>query len=174
MQREDVLNQTHEATFGGPIARDRLWFFYSFRRARTTDSDSFAQTGLSYNPMDNNDRNQLKLTATLAPGHTLSGQYMQSQTSRFAQPTFGFSITPDTQNDATRPNDLYVTTYRGSLSRNLFAEARMSRKRFGFRGGGGDQTAVGYSPFFTLTQQFGHYNGPTSIRPTRKTGTTCR
>ena len=160
VEREDVLNQTHEATLGGPLARDRLWFFSSFRRARTTDSDSFGQTGISYSERDNNDRHQIKLTATLAPGHTLSGQYMRNQTARFASPTFGFSITPDTQNDATRPNDLFVTTYRGSVSRNVFAEAQVSQKRFGFRGGGGDQTAIGHSPFITLTQELGHYNAP--------------
>jgi len=160
VEREDVLNQTHEATLGGPIARDRLWFFSSYRRARTTDSDSFAQTGISYSERENNDRNQVKLTATLAPGHTLSGQYMRNQTARFDRPTFGFSITPDVQNDATRPNDLYVTTYRGGLSRNVFAEAQVSQKRFGFRGGGGTETAIGYSPFLTLTQEFGHYNAP--------------
>ena len=169
VEREDVFNQTHEATLGGPITRDRLWFFYSFRRARITDSDSFAQTGISYSDRSSNDRNQFKLTATLAPGHTLSGQYMRNQTARFEDPTFDFSITPATQNDATRPNDLYVTTYRGSLSRNVFAEAQVSRKRFGFRGGGGDQTAIGYSPFITLTQEC-----PTSMRPIRRTGTTCR
>ncbi len=160
VEREDVLNQSHEATLGGPIARDRLWFFYSMRRARSTDSSSFAQTGISYNSRSHNDRNQVKLTATLAPGHTLSGQYMRNLSSGFAQPTFGFSVTPDTQIDATRPNDLYVTTYRGSVSRNVFAEAQVSRKRFGFRGGGGDRTAIGYSPFITLTQQLGHYNAP--------------
>ena len=160
VEREDILNQTHEATFGGPIVRDRLWFFSSYRRARTTNSDSFAQTGLSYNDRENNDRNQLKLTATLVPGHTLSGQYMRNQTSRFDDPTFSFSITPDTQVNALRPNDLYVTTYRGSLSQNVFAEAQVSAKRFGFRGGGGEQTAIGYSPFITLTQQLGHFNGP--------------
>ncbi len=162
VEREDILNQTHEATLGGPIARDRLWFFSSFRRARTTDSDSFAQTGISYNETENNDRAQIKLTATLAPGHTLSGQYMRNQTARGTRPPFSFSITPDTQVDSTRPNDLYVTTYRGSLSQNVFAEAQVSQKRQGFRGGGGDQTAIGYSPFFTNTHPlgFGHYNGP--------------
>ena len=160
VEREDVLNQTHEATLGGPIVRDRLWFFSSYRRARTTTSDSFSQTGISYSERENNDRNQLKLTATLAPGHTLSGQYMRNQTARFDDPTFGFSITPDTQNDATRPNDLYVTTYRGGVSRNVFAEAQVSQKRFGFRGGGGTETAIGYSPFITLTQELGHYNEP--------------
>ena len=160
VERQDVLNTTNEATLGGPIARDRLWFFYSFRRARDTTSDSFPQTGISYTETDNNDRNQIKLTATLAPGHTLSGQYMRNQTSRGDSPTFSFSITPDVQNDATRPNDLYVTTYRGSLSDNLFAEAQFSQKRFGFRGGGGTQTAIGHSPFITLTQQLGHYNAP--------------
>ena len=159
--QEDILNQTHEATFGGPAVRDRFWFFTSYRRARTTDSDSFSQTGISYNTTSNNDRNQLKLTATLAPGHTLSGQYMRNYTAR-TSPTFGFSITPDTRNDATRPNDLYVTTYRGSLSQNVFAEAQVSQKRFGFRGGGGAETAIGHSPFLTETHPlgFGHYNAP--------------
>ena len=140
--------------------RDRLWFFTSFRRARTTDSDSFPQTGISFNETASNDRNQAKLTATLAPGHTLSGQYMRNQTSRGGDPTFGFSITPDTQVDPKRPNDLYVTTYRGSLTRNVFAEAQVSQKRFGFRAGGGTETAIGYSPFITLTQQLGHFNAP--------------
>ena len=160
VERQDVLNTTNEATLGGPIARDRLWFFYSFRRARDTTSDSFPQTGISYTERDNNDRNQIKLTATLAPGQTLSGQYMRNQTSRFDDPTFSFSITPDTQVNPRRPNDLYVTTYRGSLSDNLFAEAQVSQKRFGFRDGGGSQTAIGHSPFITLTQQLGHYNAP--------------
>ena len=82
VERQDILNQTHEATLGGPIARDRLWFFYSFRRARTTDSDSFAQTGISYSTTNNNDRNQIKLTATLSPGHTLSGQYIAREFSQ--------------------------------------------------------------------------------------------
>ena len=160
VNREDILNRTHEATLGGPIVRDRLWFFYSFRRARTTDSDSFPQTGISYNETASNDRNQAKLTATLAPGHTLSGQYMRNQTSRGDRPTFGFSITPDTQVDGKRPNDLSVTTYRGSLTRNVFAEAQVSQKRFGFRAGGGTETAIGHSPFITLTQQLGHFNAP--------------
>ncbi len=86
---------------------------------------------------------------------------MRNYTARFDRPSFAaFSITPDVQNDATRPNDLYVTTYRGGLSRNVFAEAQVSQKRFGFRGGGGTETAIGYSPFITLTQELGHYNAP--------------
>ncbi len=160
VERTDILNQTHEATLGGPIVRDRLWFFTSYRRARTTDSDSFAQTGISYDETSSNDRNQIKLTATLAPGHTLSGQFMRNYTLQGNRPTFSFSISPDVLHDATRPNDLYVTTYRGSLSQNVFAEAQVSQKRFGFRGGGGTETSIGYSPFITLTQQLGHYNAP--------------
>ena len=85
---------------------------------------------------------------------------MRNQTSRGTRPTFPFSITPATQVDATRPNDLFVTTYRGSLTQNVFAEAQVSQKRFGFRGGGSSETAIGYSPFITLTQQLGHFNAP--------------
>ena len=160
VEQTDILNKTYETTFGGPIVRDRLWFFYANLRTRATDSDSFAQTGISYDSTNNNDRNQMKLTATLTPGHTLSGQYMQNQVSRGGRPPFGFSIVPDTQVGSTRPNDLFVMTYRGGIGSSLFTEMQVSRKRFGYRGGGGTSTDIGDSPFITLTQQLGHYNAP--------------
>src|SRR4029079_3369258 len=36
IKRLDKLQRTYEATFGGPILRDRLWFFTAGRLAKTT------------------------------------------------------------------------------------------------------------------------------------------
>ena len=160
-EREGDLgnNLSHEITFGGPAVRDRLWFFYSGRFARQEDEGTFNDTGITYLSSNKNDRNQIKLTGTIAPGHTLSGSYMQNATTR-TRPTFGFSIVPSSITDGRRPNDLFVTTYRGALTNDVFAEVQYSRKRFGFRDSGGSSTDIFDSPFLTRTQALGHYNAP--------------
>ena len=154
-----VDNLSHEITFGGPAVQDRLWFFYSGRFARMEEGDTFSDTGISFVETDKNDRNQVKLTGTVAPGHTLSGSYMRNATSQM-RPTFGFSVVPSTITEGRRPNDLFVTTYRGSLSTNVFAEVQYSQKRFGFRDSGGSSTNIFDSPILTRTQALAHYNAP--------------
>ena len=111
-------NLIHEGTFGGPVVRDNLWFFYSGRLSDRETSETFSDTAISYAETSTNDRNQIKLTGTLAPGHTLSGSYMLNQTAR-VDPTFSFSIVPSTISTARRPNDLMVATYRGSLGSDI-------------------------------------------------------
>ena len=88
-----------------------------------------------------------------------SGSYMQNATTR-TRPIFGFSIVPSSITDGRRPNDLFVTTYRGALTNDLFAEVQYSQKRFGFRDSGGSSTDIFDSPFLTRTQALGHYNAP--------------
>ncbi len=152
-------NLDHEITFGGPVVRDRLWFFYSGLVTRQEQSDTFNETGIGYDTSVAEDRHQAKLTATLAPGHTVSGSYLRRAFTDTGS-TFGFSIVPSTIIARERPQDLFVTTYRGSLANDLFAEVQYSQKRHGFRGGGGTSTDIFDSPFLTRTQALGHYNAP--------------
>ncbi len=152
-------NLDHEITFGGPVVRDRLWFFYSGLVTRQEQSDTFDETGIGYDTSVAEDRHQAKLTATLAPGHTVSGSYLRRAFTDTGS-TFGFSIVPSTIIARERPQDLFVTTYRGSLANDLFAEVQYSQKRHGFRGGGGTSTDIFDSPFLTRTQALGHYNAP--------------
>ena len=128
-------------------------------RNRVRYKDTFSDTGISFIDTDSNDRNQVKLTGTIAPGHTLSGSYMRNTRSQ-KSPTFGFSVVPSTITVGRRPNDLFVTTYRGSLTTNVFAEVQYSQKRFGFRDSGGSSTDIFDSPILTRTQALAHYNAP--------------
>jgi len=152
-------NTTYETTVGGPVLRDRLWFFYANRVQREEDLETFDETGFEYPDNLNNDRNQIKFTGTIAPGHTLEGRYLRNTTSQ-SSPSFSFSIDPHTLRDRTLPNDLVVATYRGAVNNNVFAEFQVSRREFGFRGSGGTSTDIIDSPFITLTQALGHYNHP--------------
>ena len=152
-------NTTYETTLGGPLVLDRLWFFYANRVERAADDQTFGVTGLGYSRTTNNDRNQLKLTGTVAPGHVLEGSYMRNSTAQ-GRPSFSFSIDPAATINRTLPNDLWVATYRGAMSSRLFTELQVSQKQLGFRGNGGTLTDIVESPFVTLTQRLAHYNAP--------------
>ena len=160
-EREGDLanNLAHEMTLGGPIMQDRLWFFYSGRFTGQEETDTFKDTGIGFDTASDEARNQIKLTGTLAPGHTLSGNYLRRGFER-TDSTFSFSISPVTVTDAGRPHDLFVATYRGALTDDVFAEVQYSQKRQGFRGGGGTSTDIFDSPILTRTQSLGHYNAP--------------
>jgi hypothetical protein len=49
-------NESHEATFGGPIVKDRLWFFTAGRLSSIDTQASFDQTGVPYTETDDNQR----------------------------------------------------------------------------------------------------------------------
>lgn len=161
--RPDELSQVYEATFGGPILRDRLWFFTAGRYEESTNPDPFPVTGIAVNRLTENKRFEGKVTGTFAQGHTLQGAYTSNSTDQ-TQPTFGFSIDPRTIVSRTLPNNLGVVNYRGTLGPRLFATAQVSRKQFGFRNSGGTSTNVFDSPFLTRGVApgivFSHYNAP--------------
>lgn len=157
--RPNDLGQVYQATFGGPILRDRLWFFGATRWEDTTTSAPLPQSGLPFDRRDEDRRYEGKVTATAAPGHTVQGSYFRNRLQQH-RTSFPFSIDPATRVEPSTPSDRVVANYRGVLRSNLFAEAQFSRKRLGYRGTGGTSSALIDSPFITLTQALGHYNAP--------------
>jgi hypothetical protein len=158
-ERPDNLNDVYEGTFGGPIVRDRLWFFTAGRVAETTDPDPFPQTGLPVTRVTENRRLEVKLTGTAWQNQTFQGSYFTNPTDQ-TRPTFDFSIDPATIVDRNLPNNRFVANWRGVLGSRFYATAQYSEKEFGFRNTGGTSTDIFDSPFITLTQQLGHYNAP--------------
>jgi hypothetical protein len=167
--RTDDVNLAHEVTFGGPLVKDRLWFFLAGRKADTTTSNVFPDTGISTDVLQDNKRGQIKLTGTINPSHTVTASYLNNATEQ-TQPSFGFatagirSIDPHTIATRKLPNTLFVTTYTGILRPDVILEAQYSEKKFEFKdNGGADTNIVSGSPFLTLgatTNALGHYNAP--------------
>lgn len=160
IEREGTLNQSYEGTFGGPIVRDRIWFFGAGRSADLTNSNTFPQTGAPYSESDDNWRLEGKVTATVAPGQTVQGGFVNNSRTISNTPSFDFSIEPATLTTQKLPNWYAFGNYRGTLSNNLIAEGQYSERRYTFEGVGGTSTAIIDSPFITLTQELGHYNAP--------------
>ncbi len=161
--RASKLSPTYEATVGGPVLRDRLWYFGGARAERTTNSTVFAQTRIPYTSTNDNTRYEGKLTGTIAPGHTLQGMFIDNQTD-LHQPSLGASIDPATVTSPATPNQIAAASWRGLLGARTFAEAQYSQKQWRLEHVGGTSAAIVDSPFLTrgVSGVPGglHYNGP--------------
>ncbi len=148
----DILNKTYEGTFGGPLLRDRVWFFTAGRHERTAAPGTLAQTGTAYTRTDTNRRGELKLKATFAPGQMAQTSFISNRTTQANASGLPASVLADAATLVTRtlPNDLFAASYSGTLRRRLSATAQYSRKTQGFRDNGGTSTDIARSPFRTL------------------------
>jgi outer membrane receptor for ferrienterochelin and colicin len=147
LNRGKHVNQTYEATLGGRIIRDRLWFFVAGRHFKTTDPRSLSNQPGTINAAiaaptyvfgRKQDREELKLTGQINPKHslTLSGlNITDKQTNNpFGSPLEFRSL------DAARetPNSFKTGHYNGVITNSFLLEASGAEKRFAFKGSGGD------------------------------------
>ncbi len=170
--RANKTSPIFEGTLGGPILKDRLWFFVAGRSAKTDAAGTYPDLGQAVTTKQDNKRVIAKLTGTILKNHTLTGTYTYNATDQ-DQPSFSItassglrSIDPRTYSSRSLPNSLIGINYNGVLSSNLFVEAQFSRKKFNFKNNGGTNTdIIEGSPFLTLgiyngIGGTGHYNAP--------------
>jgi hypothetical protein len=161
-----VLSHPYQATLGGPIVKDRLWFFGAARREKTTEARTLSVTGIGYDFGTINNRYEGKLTGSIAANHTLQANYIRNPTTQNNNASINttFSIDPATLVNRSLPNDLFSANYNGVLTSNLFIEAQYSRKKFGFRNSGSSFTDIKDSPFLaqgrTGIGANSHFNAP--------------
>lgn len=160
----DRTSRVYQATLGGPIVKDRLWFFGAYRKEASSEQRNLPNTNIPYTTEVDNPRYEIKLTGNPAPNHTIQADYISNDTTQNRRPAFGFSIDPRTLVDRTLPNDLFVANYTGVLSPTVFIEAQYSQKKFGFVNSGGTSTAIVDSPFRAAGRagipRGQHYNAP--------------
>ena len=160
--RTSVLNKIYEATAGGPILPDKLWFFTAGRFANTTASNSFPATGIKYDTDSDNKRGEVKFTTTPIPNQTFQANYTTNPTTETVPAIGGYEIDPATLVTRNTPNNVFGANWRGLLGSKVFAEAAYSQRHFSFLDAGGSSTTMNDSPIFTLTQNAGgyEYNAP--------------
>jgi outer membrane receptor protein involved in Fe transport len=159
IEKADKINPVHEGTFGGPILKGKLWFFGAGRYLSTENQTTLTGTGLPLLSTNDEKRGQIKATYTVANNHTFQGTYT---TVRRDTVRAGLSITGDPRavEHPNFPNDGYIVNYRGVLTDKLFADLRISQKKFGFRNSGGTGQNLSDSPFVNLSLPSVAYNAP--------------
>jgi hypothetical protein len=156
----DTLQRVHEGTFGGPIVRDRLWFFTAGRYG-AVDTQRDLQHGLSVIQNDENKRGELKITGTVATNHTIQGGFLNNpRTVTNDSGLLSRAIDPNVLKTRSFPNRYYYTNYRGVAGGALLIEAQYSQRQFKFENSGGTSTNIVDSPFLSATQCACLYNAP--------------
>jgi hypothetical protein len=154
------LSTFTELTGGGPVVRDRLWFFGAGRFENSSTQGTLQATAIPYTKTNHSKRYEVKATGALKSGQSLQGTYIDNRVHRANEPVLSFSIDTSTFISPSTPNRLAVVSYTGALSPRLLATAQYSQRHFKTQGVGGTATAIVDSPFLTRSGTQYQYNAP--------------
>ncbi|HEX9944216.1 MAG TPA: TonB-dependent receptor [Thermoanaerobaculia bacterium] len=148
-QTDDTV-PTYEATLGGPILRDRLWFFLAGRDRElneTRNTGAFRDaagnilpgTNIPYSRVVDQQRYEGKLTATVTPRHSLLGSYSKIDEKENGN---SFQTILDLASLVNRelPQELWSINYTGTFTDALLLTAQYSEREFSFIGSGATST----------------------------------
>jgi outer membrane receptor for ferrienterochelin and colicin len=134
-----TLNQTYEATLGGRIIRDRLWFFAAGRMAETTATGAPVNvTGQTLESATENKRYEVKLTGQITPKHSLVGNYLSNPLSSTNNNQLGVYEVQALDPEISQEEDFKAAHYSGVFTNNLLGEVNWSKRAFTFVGFGGE------------------------------------
>jgi len=172
--RPDKLNQIHEATLGGFVIRDRLWFFTAGRKANTdtpgttaaipagTSPVSPASTPVSFNTTISARRFEGKLTGQINPSHSIVASYFQldsaTEDSFFVSAPIYDVASLTNRND---PESLVSAHYNGIFSTNLLVEGQYSQRKQAFKDNGAKLTDIVGGTLLIDRANNIRYNSPT-------------
>jgi len=139
--RIDNVVPTYEYTLGGPVMRDRLWFFTSGRLRDESQGRTLFGTNVPYEFTEEQRRYEIKGTYSLKQNHRFQVNYNHHDRSQVNY-SFNQNTTMDLRSLGTRrlPERLYAGTYSGMLTNKLFVEALVSKRTFQFIGSGAKST----------------------------------
>jgi outer membrane receptor for ferrienterochelin and colicin len=131
----DKTIPTYEYTLGGPLVRDRLWFFAAGRMQKQEESRQTFITNISYPRVNDEKRYEGKVTYSATPNQAVRGSYMkinQEIRNNNAQNAMDLrSLFTQGQ-----PQDLLSLNYNGIFGRSLTVEGQHSRRDFSITGAG--------------------------------------
>jgi outer membrane receptor for ferrienterochelin and colicin len=125
---DDVV-PTHEYTLGGPVIRDRLWFFTAGRAQNAAENRQLVFTNAPYVYSDESQRYEGKVTYSLDANHRFQGAFTKINRKQLNS-TFNTMSSMDSNSlfDTNVPQDLFTLNYTGVLGPSLFVEARYSQR----------------------------------------------
>ncbi len=140
-KNESDLSEVYEATLGGRLVRDRLWFFGAGRYAEQSFPAFFTNSSLPYSTGQTDKRYEAKLTGQVTPKHSLVGSYLDYNVTQTNFCAFGCFEQASIDPSRSIPRKMATGHYNGILTSNLLVEAGYSTRDLIFKDSGGD--AVG-------------------------------
>ena len=139
--RIDKVVPTYEYTFGGPVMRDRIWFFTAGRLQKQESGRNTAITSIPYSFVEDTKRYEFKGTYALTSSHRFQGAYTKHDRKQLNN-TFNQNLSMDLASlgDRRLPENLSTVDYTGILTPNFFVEGRYSNRHQSFIGSGSQFT----------------------------------
>ncbi|MBK9372971.1 MAG: TonB-dependent receptor [Holophagales bacterium] len=133
----DKTIPTYEGTLGGPIWKDKVWFFAAGRLRNSEVGNQTRFTNIPFAQTDDETRLEGKLTVSPFQNHTFTGSYLE-----VAREQGNYYYTPipiltlDQLYTRQLPQSLLALNYNGVLTDKLFVEAQYSQRKFEFQNSG--------------------------------------
>jgi hypothetical protein len=126
-RRLDKIIPTYEATLGGPILHDRLWFFGAARMRELTEGRTTSYTNLAFDRVFDEKRYEGKLTWALNKSHTFKGAYTHISSATTGQ-TYSTVMDLASVYAPKVPQDLLSLNFTGILTPSFFVEAHYAMR----------------------------------------------
>jgi len=131
----DVLVPAYEATLGGPVFKDKLWFFGAGRLQNNETDNTMPYTGYNYTFKTADKRAEGKLTYALNARNTFKVSYFKRNIA-YTNNSFGTVMDAASLYNNTWKESLLAANYQTVLSNNLFVEAQYSNRTYSNTGTG--------------------------------------
>jgi outer membrane receptor protein involved in Fe transport len=153
----DENNYIYEATVGGYILRDALWFFAAGRDWSQSGQDQIATpgqpgAGIPYSTSQSETRLEGKLTGSIGPNHRIMLSYLDIDNPYENYPNWPPAVDYAGLTSGENPEKGMSVTYTGVLSDSFFVEGLYSKRDLTLVGGGGVNTELGGSPIWDLLE----------------------
>jgi Carboxypeptidase regulatory-like domain len=138
--KANVTVPVNEYTVGGPVFRDRLWFFTAGRFQNETAAQQLFQPVLTpYDRITLRRRFEGKGTYGLRSGQTIKVAYVNNYT-RTTNGSFQNELDLQSLTNREDPEHTWSATYNGVLKNNIFVEAQYSQHKSSIVGAGAKAT----------------------------------
>jgi hypothetical protein len=163
---ENDINANPQFFVGGPIIKDKLWFFIAYETTDfseqrsisdlvTTDvAGNYLNVNTPYGYQSETEKYQVKLTFSPTPNHRVSFNYVDNSNDQnlraYVSPGVPESLVPQTN-----PSDVWKLTYNGILTENMAITANFGKKHQNLTAGGDPN---GPNPFYVIDYA-GYFEG---------------
>ena len=133
---------TYEFTLGGPILRNRTWFFGAGRFFDQSTANETGATRIPYSFDNDEKRFEGKVTQSLGAGHSIRATYAAIRETEANNVWPSPQEVLDLRSLHTRqvPQDRLSVHYSGTLKPNLFLEAQYATRQLSFENAGATTT----------------------------------
>ena len=126
-QTVDAITPVYEGTLGGPVKRDKIWFFGAGRFTKPEENRTLAVTGGNYTTSTDERRYEGKVTYALTPGQNVKASYIK-RTTEVKNNRFGTIMDLASLYDNSTDQHLYTVNYTSVLTPTFFVEGQYSKK----------------------------------------------